>query len=95
MVLWRFRMLFQASEIKFSAQLTKNPFDLYFLMDFTSSMKDHVDNMVEISEDLGVDVPKYAEDYTVGFGSYVEKCIPPFAMHHTYYKDENRPYAFR
>ena len=89
-------MLFQTSKIQFSAQLTKNPFDLYFLMDFTSSMKDHVDNMVKISEDLGVLVAnELAEDYTVGFGSYVEKCIPPFAMHHTYYKDENRPYAFR
>ena len=88
-------MSFQPSSIKFTAELTKNPFDLYFLMDFTSSMGDHVENLVKISEDLGKLVPTLAEDYTVGFGTYVEKCIPPFAMHHTYYKDGNRPYAFR
>ena len=60
-------------------------------------MEDHVKNMVELSKQLGelVELELELEDYTVGFGSYVEKCIPPFAMHHTYYKDGNRPYAFR
>uniref|UniRef100_A0A3Q2YF04 Integrin beta n=1 Tax=Hippocampus comes TaxID=109280 RepID=A0A3Q2YF04_HIPCM len=51
---------------------TKGPLDLYILMDFSNSMEDDLDNLKRMSL-----VKKLSDDYTIGFGKFVDKVIEP------------------
>ncbi|TKS90176.1 Integrin beta-4 [Collichthys lucidus] len=67
---------------------TKGPLDLYILMDFSNSMADDLDNLKKMGKKFG-DQPLYwkyvipdlvsslSEDYTIGFGKFVDKVIEP------------------
>ena len=81
------------AEVNFTLQLLNNPLDLYFLMDFTHSMRTTVDQLYKVSEELGKQIAKLTSDYQVGFGTYVDKCVPPFAKYHEYYGRERMPYS--
>ncbi|XP_071397592.1 integrin beta-4 [Centroberyx affinis] len=56
---------------------TKGPLDLYILMDFSNSMEDDLDNLKRMGKELAVLVEKLSDDYTIGFGKFVDKVIEP------------------
>ncbi|XP_028331362.1 integrin beta-4 isoform X2 [Gouania willdenowi] len=56
---------------------TKGPLDLYILMDFSNSMADDLDNLKKMGNELASLVEKLSNDYTIGFGKFVDKVIEP------------------
>uniref|UniRef100_A0A3Q2YF17 Integrin beta n=1 Tax=Hippocampus comes TaxID=109280 RepID=A0A3Q2YF17_HIPCM len=56
---------------------TKGPLDLYILMDFSNSMEDDLDNLKRMGQELASLVKKLSDDYTIGFGKFVDKVIEP------------------
>uniref|UniRef100_A0A8C4ILA4 Integrin beta n=1 Tax=Dicentrarchus labrax TaxID=13489 RepID=A0A8C4ILA4_DICLA len=56
---------------------TRGPLDLYILMDFSNSMADDLDNLKRMGKELAVLVEKLSNDYTIGFGKFVDKVIEP------------------
>uniref|UniRef100_A0A3Q4HCM4 Integrin beta n=1 Tax=Neolamprologus brichardi TaxID=32507 RepID=A0A3Q4HCM4_NEOBR len=55
----------------------KGPLDLYILMDFSNSMEDDLTNLKNMGKDLASLVKKLSNDYTIGFGEFVDKVIEP------------------
>ncbi|CAG02568.1 unnamed protein product, partial [Tetraodon nigroviridis] len=56
---------------------TKGPLDLYILMDFSNSMADDLDNLKRMGNELATLVEQLSDDYTIGFGKFVDKVIEP------------------
>ncbi|XP_019119048.2 integrin beta-4 isoform X2 [Larimichthys crocea] len=56
---------------------TKGPLDLYILMDFSNSMADDLDNLKKMGKKFADLVSSLSEDYTIGFGKFVDKVIEP------------------
>lgn len=56
---------------------TKGPLDLYILMDFSNSMADDLDNLKRMGQELATLVERLSDDYTIGFGKFVDKVIEP------------------
>uniref|UniRef100_A0A8D0A7L8 Integrin beta n=1 Tax=Sander lucioperca TaxID=283035 RepID=A0A8D0A7L8_SANLU len=56
---------------------TKGPLDLYILMDFSNSMADDLDNLKSMGKELASLVKQLSDDYTIGFGKFVDKVIEP------------------
>uniref|UniRef100_A0A8D0ADL5 Integrin beta n=1 Tax=Sander lucioperca TaxID=283035 RepID=A0A8D0ADL5_SANLU len=56
---------------------TKGPLDLYILMDFSNSMADDLDNLKSMGKELGEHLCQLSDDYTIGFGKFVDKVIEP------------------
>ncbi|XP_016889703.1 integrin beta-4 isoform X2 [Cynoglossus semilaevis] len=56
---------------------TKGPLDLYILMDFSNSMADDLDNLKRMGSKLATVVGTLSDDYTIGFGKFVDKVIEP------------------
>uniref|UniRef100_A0A671XAZ9 Integrin beta n=1 Tax=Sparus aurata TaxID=8175 RepID=A0A671XAZ9_SPAAU len=56
---------------------TKGPLDLYILMDFSNSMADDLDNLKKMGNELASLVGNLSDDYTIGFGKFVDKVIEP------------------
>ncbi|XP_028422979.1 integrin beta-4 [Perca flavescens] len=56
---------------------TKGPLDLYILMDFSNSMADDLDNLKRMGTELASLVKQLSDDYTIGFGKFVDKVIEP------------------
>ena len=54
------------------------PVDLYYLMDLSNSMSDDKDNIVRLGEDLATAIETITQDYTIGFGSFVDKELSPY-----------------
>ncbi|XP_055085750.1 integrin beta-4 isoform X2 [Periophthalmus magnuspinnatus] len=55
----------------------KGPLDLYILMDFSNSMADDLDNLKKMGTQLASLVGELSDDYTIGFGKFVDKVIEP------------------
>ncbi|XP_067860554.1 LOW QUALITY PROTEIN: integrin beta-4 [Heptranchias perlo] len=53
------------------------PVDLYFLMDFSNSMEDDLDNLKKLGLKLVDVVRNMSSDYTIGFGKFVDKVTVP------------------
>ncbi|XP_059804919.1 integrin beta-4 isoform X2 [Hypanus sabinus] len=53
------------------------PVDLYFLMDFSNSMEDDLDNLKKLGLQLADVVKNMSNDYTIGFGKFVDKVTVP------------------
>uniref|UniRef100_UPI00398E4990 integrin beta-4 isoform X2 n=1 Tax=Pristiophorus japonicus TaxID=55135 RepID=UPI00398E4990 len=53
------------------------PVDLYFLMDFSNSMEDDLDNLKKLGLKLADVVRNMSSDYTIGFGKFVDKVTVP------------------
>ncbi|XP_031179745.1 integrin beta-4-like [Sander lucioperca] len=56
---------------------TKGPLDLYILMDFSNSMADDLHNLKSMGKELASLVKQLSDDYTIGFGKFVDKVIEP------------------
>uniref|UniRef100_A0A8C9TJC1 Integrin beta n=1 Tax=Scleropages formosus TaxID=113540 RepID=A0A8C9TJC1_SCLFO len=55
----------------------KGPLDLYILMDFSNSMEDDLDNLKRMGAELADLVGTLSNDYTIGFGKFVDKVTEP------------------
>uniref|UniRef100_A0A8D2Q6Z7 Integrin beta n=1 Tax=Varanus komodoensis TaxID=61221 RepID=A0A8D2Q6Z7_VARKO len=55
----------------------ESPVDLYILMDFSYSMSDDLDNLKSMGENLATFLRELTEDYTIGFGKFVDKVSVP------------------
>uniref|UniRef100_A0A8B9LFC2 Integrin beta n=1 Tax=Astyanax mexicanus TaxID=7994 RepID=A0A8B9LFC2_ASTMX len=55
----------------------RGPLDLYILMDFSNSMSDDLDNLKRMGDQLAKLVGTLSDDYTIGFGKFVDKVIEP------------------
>ncbi|XP_061086823.1 integrin beta-4 isoform X3 [Conger conger] len=55
----------------------RGPLDLYILMDFSNSMSDDLDNLKRMGTQLANLVGKLSDDYTIGFGKFVDKVTEP------------------
>ncbi|KAJ3607772.1 hypothetical protein NHX12_024823 [Muraenolepis orangiensis] len=55
----------------------KGPLDLYILMDFSNSMSDDLANLKRMGTELGNLVKDMSDDYTIGFGKFVDKVVEP------------------
>ncbi|XP_037610809.1 integrin beta-4 isoform X2 [Sebastes umbrosus] len=55
----------------------KGPLDLYILMDFSNSMADDLENLKSMGSMLAKLVKTLSDDYTIGFGKFVDKVIEP------------------
>uniref|UniRef100_A0A672P4I4 Integrin beta n=1 Tax=Sinocyclocheilus grahami TaxID=75366 RepID=A0A672P4I4_SINGR len=55
----------------------RGPLDLYILMDFSNSMSDDLDNLKRMGDQLAQVVGKLSDDYTIGFGKFVDKVTEP------------------
>ncbi|XP_026125310.1 integrin beta-4 isoform X4 [Carassius auratus] len=53
------------------------PLDLYILMDFSNSMSDDLDNLKRMGDQLAQLVERLSNDYTIGFGKFVDKVTEP------------------
>ncbi|KAJ8264147.1 hypothetical protein GJAV_G00145770 [Gymnothorax javanicus] len=55
----------------------RGPLDLYILMDFSNSMSDDLANLKRMGDELAKLVGKLSDDYTIGFGKFVDKVTEP------------------
>ncbi|TRY64974.1 hypothetical protein DNTS_024646 [Danionella cerebrum] len=55
----------------------RGPLDLYILMDFSNSMSDDLDNLKRMGDQLTRLVGDLSDDYTIGFGKFVDKVSEP------------------
>uniref|UniRef100_A0A8C2FV76 Integrin beta n=1 Tax=Cyprinus carpio TaxID=7962 RepID=A0A8C2FV76_CYPCA len=55
----------------------RGPLDLYILMDFSNSMSDDLANLKRMGDQLAKLVGKLSDDYTIGFGKFVDKVTEP------------------
>ncbi|XP_070595990.1 integrin beta-4 isoform X1 [Erythrolamprus reginae] len=56
---------------------TKPPVDLYILMDFSNSMEDDLNNLKQMGQNLANYLTELTDDYTIGFGKFVDKVTVP------------------
>ncbi|KAJ6639984.1 Integrin beta-PS [Pseudolycoriella hygida] len=66
--------------ITLTFSLKKHPLDLYYLMDFTGSMRDDKDNLILLSGGLVETVSALTNDFNIGFGTFVDKPVIPFGV---------------
>ncbi|XP_062976375.1 integrin beta-4 isoform X2 [Elgaria multicarinata webbii] len=55
----------------------QSPVDLYILMDFSYSMSDDLNNLKKMGQDLANFLRELTDDYTIGFGKFVDKVSAP------------------
>ncbi|KAL2101841.1 hypothetical protein ACEWY4_003602 [Coilia grayii] len=58
-------------------QPERGPLDLYILMDFSNSMSDDLDNLKNMGKELATLVETLSDNYTIGFGKFVDKVTEP------------------
>ncbi|KAL0978387.1 hypothetical protein UPYG_G00169850 [Umbra pygmaea] len=54
------------------------PIDLYYLMDLSFSMKDDLDTIKNLGQDILTTLKKFTENVRIGFGSFVDKDALPY-----------------
>lgn len=54
------------------------PIDLYLLMDLSFSMRDDLQNLQSLSSNLANSIVALSTNFSIGFGSFVEKVAAPF-----------------
>ncbi|XP_076131424.1 integrin beta-7-like isoform X1 [Alosa pseudoharengus] len=65
-----FKVLFQRAE--------GYPIDLYYLMDLSFSMKDDLDKIKNLGQDILTTLHSFTSDRHIGFGSFVDKVALPY-----------------
>lgn len=64
------------------------PVDLYYLMDLSKSMLDDKENLARAGSDLAQTMLKLTDNFTIGFGSFVDKVMMPFSNTTQLYKEK-------
>ncbi|KAL2094673.1 hypothetical protein ACEWY4_009392 [Coilia grayii] len=69
----------QPSEFKLEFKRAEGyPIDLYYLMDLSFSMKDDLDKIKTLGQDILRTLEKFTKDKRIGFGSFVDKEALPY-----------------
>nr|XP_022914250.1 integrin beta-PS-like [Onthophagus taurus] len=68
----------QEHSIKFKFARAQNPLDLYFLMDASYTMRQYKTLISELVEKLVKEIKGHTTEYKLGFGTFVDKIVPPF-----------------
>ena len=55
------------------------PVDLYYLMDLSKSMEDDKDKLGLLGNKLAKEMQMITKNFRLGFGSFVDKSVLPFA----------------
>ena len=55
------------------------PVDLYYVMDLSNSMKDDLATLQALGTKLASDISNVTENVQLGFGTFVDKVMMPFA----------------
>ncbi|KAA0192704.1 hypothetical protein HAZT_HAZT002067, partial [Hyalella azteca] len=76
------------------------PVDLYYLMDLSNSMRDDKENLANLGKSLAETMRNLTSQFKLGFGSYVDKVVMPYANIHPLRiqspcTDCATPYSFR
>lgn len=61
------------------AQAEDYPVDLYYLMDLSKSMEDDKKKLSELGELLAERMQSITSNFRLGFGSFVDKVVMPYA----------------
>ena len=87
----------QEATLRFKVALSDNPVDVYLLIDASYSMQDHIKRLRSTTASIGRRLQKLTKDYMIGYGTFIEKCIGPFAKPEKIYQKYNQraPYNFR
>jgi integrin beta 1 len=56
------------------------PVDLYFLMDLSHSMLDDKEKLSRLGNILAKEMKSITKNFRLGFGSFVDKNVPPFVQ---------------
>lgn len=67
----RFNLTFQQAE--------KYPLDVYYLMDLTYSMKDHLNALIKLADKISDSMVDITTRFRLGFGSFVDKVVMPYS----------------
>lgn len=54
------------------------PVDLYYLLDLSNSMKDDLESLRTLGQELGDSMSSITRDFRLGFGSFVDKTVMPY-----------------
>lgn len=66
--------------IKLKYQIAKNyPLDLYYLMDATFTMKDDLEMLAKLGDDLTHSLSNLTQYFRIGFGTFSDKVLMPFS----------------
>ncbi|XP_008330251.1 integrin beta-8 [Cynoglossus semilaevis] len=63
-------------------QLERYPVDLYYLVDVSASMQEHLDQLKTAGIALSLRMLEHSTDFWMGFGSFVDKPVSPFINVH-------------
>ncbi|KAG7457453.1 hypothetical protein MATL_G00227260 [Megalops atlanticus] len=63
-------------------QLQRYPVDMYYLLDVSASMQDHLDRLKTVGVSLSQRMKAHSSDFRVGFGSFVDKPVSPYINVH-------------
>lgn len=59
-------------------EASDNPIDLYYLMDWSNSMKDDKDTLSNLGESLHKSMKDITSKFKLGFGAFVDKVLLPY-----------------
>lgn len=59
-------------------QVSDYPVDLYYLMDMTNTMKDDLQKLYALGNDLATALRRVTSNLRMGFGAFVDKPLSPY-----------------
>lgn len=59
-------------------QVSDYPVDLYYLMDMTNTMRDDVQKLYALGNDLATGLRGVTSNLRMGFGAFVDKPLSPY-----------------
>ena len=60
-------------------QAVDYPVDCYYLMDLSSTMREHRDLLAKVGNQLVAQMRGLTKNFRIGFGSFVDKTVLPFS----------------
>ena len=70
------------------------PVDIYFVLDFTGTMKKRQEQLQKSSDDIAKQIGNLTNDFRIGFGTFSEKPRVPFSQAANSANKDHTPYAF-
>ena len=70
------------------------PVDIYFVLDFTGTMKKRHEQLQKSSGDIAQQIGQLTKDFRIGFGTFSEKPRIPFSQAAKSASKDHIPYAF-
>ena len=69
----------EMQNVTFSVKPAENfPLDVYMIMDLSNSLRDVLTKVQTVASQIAGSLSNVSSDFRVGFGSYVDKAVPPY-----------------